>query len=347
MDERTGFKDSLELLQACIIESEAESLKVFQNWLQSGHFDIRFSTAEFRFLPYLWFRHQETLEKNDVWHKIQGLFKRTYFHNTQLLLLAKQLSSQLDERGITHAFCKGSVYLLTKYPHLGARPMADLDILVHPEDLEKTSSVLEGMQFTPTRPLWESKFVHKHSLGFINSKNLSLDLHTRPSPSVINGFDSRYFLSNLARETTKFGKLPLLDLKKALEFTLLNNLYSRDVHWMLDLLLADPQRQHLTLFFEQLKSFPELRNALIFRIQKNYPSLLPSGIIISKLPQFYIQFLENLFLDKPETTYANHLYWYYGFNGKHMKNPQFNPVYWIKLGVYSLVWFWRKKVGWI
>jgi hypothetical protein len=342
MEDRTGYKDLLELLAAAVAPSEEESLQRFNTWLEKGNFDLHFSASEFRFLPFLWQRHKKNLPQNDIFHKVQGLFKRTHFHNTQQLITAVALTKELDQVKIKHAYCKGLVFLLQYYDNLGSRPMADIDLLVAEKDLDRTAQVLQKLGFNPSRPLWESGLVKKHSLGFTNAKNLSIDLHTRPCPSPLIAFDADYFLTDASRFESKFGPIPLLQTQKALQFSYLNNLYSRENHWLLDMHLADPHQKSLDSFLKSLENAPILKNILLFRLQ-NLPefSNLPA-FHSERLPQQYQTFMANQFQDKPTRTYANHLFWYYGFNGEAVQKPRLCLAYWLRMGLYSLSWSLRR-----
>ena len=342
MEDRTGYKDLLELLAAAVAPTKEESLQRFNTWIEKGNFDLHFSASEFRFLPYLWQKHKDNLPQNDIFNKVQGLFKRTHFHNTQQVITAVALSKVLHKAKIKHAYCKGLIFLLQYYENLGSRPMADIDVLVSEKDVDGTAQVLQKLGFKPSRPLWESRLVKKHSLGFTNAKNLSIDLHTRPCASPLKGFNADYFLTDAYSFESKFGKLPFLQTQKAIQFSYFNNLYSRENHWLLDMHLADPRQKSLDTFLKSLKTAPILKNILLFRLQ-NLPgfSNLPafqSGL----LPQQYHAFMANQFQDKPARTYANHLFWYYGFNGEAVKNPRLCLAYWLRIGLYSLSWSLRR-----
>ncbi len=342
MEDRTGYKDLLELLAAAVAPTKEESLQRFNTWLEKGNFDLHFSASEFRFLPYLWQNHKDKLPQNDIFQKVQGLFKRTHFHNTQQVITAVTLTKELNKAQIIHAYCKGLVFLLQCYDNFGSRPMADIDVLVSEKDVDATAEVLQKLGFMPSRPLWESRLVKKHSLGFNNAKNLSIDLHTRPCASPLKGFEADYFLNHTHRFETKFGPLPLLETQKAIQFSYFNNLYTRENHWLLDLHLADPQQTSLNAFLKSLDKYPILKNILLFRLQ-NLPGFQKLPAFDSNhLPQQYQAFLANQFQDKPARTYANHLFWHFGFNGETVKNPRLNLAYWLRMGLYSLSWSRRR-----
>ncbi len=72
--------------------------------------------------------------------------------NLYLLQLADTIRADLARAGVAMLFLKGTAYLDTLYPDPGARPMADVDFLIHPRDRSRVAHVLAKRDFVPDSP---------------------------------------------------------------------------------------------------------------------------------------------------------------------------------------------------
>lgn len=62
-----------------------------------------------------------------------------------------QAVTTLQQNGIRVTVLKGAHLAALIYPHIGLRPMADMDLLVPKEDLAKADTVLCGLGYTTNR----------------------------------------------------------------------------------------------------------------------------------------------------------------------------------------------------
>ena len=92
--------------------------------------------------------------------RLSGAYNSTLYRN---VLLSNELASVLStfsKRGIAVIPLKGTVLAETIYENPALRVSADMDILVHPEDIAKARSLLSelGYQQIPEPPHWEHHF---------------------------------------------------------------------------------------------------------------------------------------------------------------------------------------------
>lgn len=71
--------------------------------------------------------------------------------NALLLAEAARLQAALRARGVASVAMKGAALVAAHYPGVGARHVADLDLLVHPDDALRAGSVLQELGCTPVR----------------------------------------------------------------------------------------------------------------------------------------------------------------------------------------------------
>ncbi|PIQ81786.1 MAG: hypothetical protein COV76_07190 [Candidatus Omnitrophica bacterium CG11_big_fil_rev_8_21_14_0_20_64_10] len=77
-------------------------------------------------------------------HQLDAALLWNHQRNTRILEIAAELARRFHETGETLLFLKGTSLLLTVYDQeIGIRPMADIDILVVPEDLGTAETRLE------------------------------------------------------------------------------------------------------------------------------------------------------------------------------------------------------------
>ena len=100
--------------------------------------------------------------------------------NLRLLDRAAQILDGAEARGLRLLPLKGAVMAGALYPDPGARPMLDVDLLVHPEDFEGAIALAGELGFRrayPERERYTAR--HAHDVSFVDEKNLSIELHWR------------------------------------------------------------------------------------------------------------------------------------------------------------------------
>jgi hypothetical protein len=96
--------------------------------------------------------------------------------NALRLRRLRPVLESFESRKLRWAALKGLDHLARLYPDLSWRPMGDVDVLVHPDDLAAARMSLEGEGFRLTSPRasWMD-----HALGY-HDQSVRLDLHRSP-----------------------------------------------------------------------------------------------------------------------------------------------------------------------
>lgn len=127
------------------------------------------------------------------------------------LKLAAQLVSvmrALDRRGIDALPVKGATLAALVYRDFSLRLYSDLDVLVHREDIDAASRVLEELGFTPIRTFDDSRdslIPETHHAAFLNSASgTPLELHWALSDRTISceSLENRWWTQ---RQTVDLG----------------------------------------------------------------------------------------------------------------------------------------------
>ncbi len=337
-------KEQIILLESGLAEGEDESFKKFQIWADGQDYNKEFSHTEYRLVPYLWYRHKARFKGHPIYDRFQGVYKRTLFHNSRLLKSGIEVSQLLDKASISHAFVKGLNFMVKVYPSWGTRPMNDMDLLVYEKDLDRASQVLERAGYVAKKQMKMVKLLNKNSIGFVSKFGIGVDLHIRPVAFPVKGFDANYFLTDIDIVETPLGELPVLNLRKAVEFTILNGLLETDGHWLLDIELANPKSQFVADFLSKLNNNEQLRSMVNYRLnlfEKREDQTHASRLI----PKAYIALLSNRLKDNPERFRLLNFYWYMAMKGGFFSNPYFSLKYYLVYFSYTLLWIAEKLDG--
>jgi len=159
--------------------------------------------------PLLYYNRDNTRVKFNtvVLNKLRALAVR-HRHASEIYTKALiELLTSFDERGIEIILLKGAALARTVYPDPGLRPMRDLDILVHADDLLEAKSTCQLLGFDEDINLGsESIFVtHRHHLpslerckdGLLVSLEIHQDAFSRDTFVHLN-------MANLTSKTQTF-----------------------------------------------------------------------------------------------------------------------------------------------
>ncbi len=107
--------------------------------------------------------------------------QRTAGRNTRLYLDLEDALCALDGAGIPAIVLKGAALAATVYPGIGWRPMADVDILVHPEDRDKARAALKSARYDflpePRRLFSPFNTEFTGEMSFMRSPGVIIELH--------------------------------------------------------------------------------------------------------------------------------------------------------------------------
>ena len=111
--------------------------------------------------------------------RLHGLFRWTWVQNQRLVSHGRELIAALREAEIETLLLKGAALIMLDYQSAGMRPMADLDVLVHPERVEEAGGILmsRGWKSEPGRP--PSRLAYLQADTFERPQSFAFELHWR------------------------------------------------------------------------------------------------------------------------------------------------------------------------
>ncbi|MCK4659750.1 MAG: nucleotidyltransferase family protein [Phycisphaerae bacterium] len=109
---------------------------------------------------------------------------RTRTANVCLMRLLERIATRFNQANVPLMALKGAALNLTIYDQPDHRPMADLDLMVKPEDAETAVRLLEELGCRPGRPLMREdffpRFHYETELIAGHIYPMRIDLHVRP-----------------------------------------------------------------------------------------------------------------------------------------------------------------------
>src|SRR5678810_1259298 len=168
-------KDQELLLRACLLSGN-EAVTAWRQWksiFESGSFD----EASRRLLPLL-YRNLKNLETPEpLITKLKDEYFYTWSQNKFCLRGIAGLIDEFNKAGIRNMLLKGSALAILYYEDVGLRPMKDIDLMVHPDQVERAMQLLRKLGWKPRYASPEALVPFEQATEFVDPLNQNVDLH--------------------------------------------------------------------------------------------------------------------------------------------------------------------------
>ncbi|HCS28282.1 MAG TPA: hypothetical protein DIW43_12560 [Spongiibacteraceae bacterium] len=120
---------------------------------------------------------------------LDTLHFQLFNESLQQFALTKAILDSLQQAGITAVPLKGSVLSAQLYGDIGARSSSDIDILIDPDDFERTYRVMLELNYQPELDLYSDSRTLKYVLmlhkdvSFLRPENPVVEIHFRNEPA--------------------------------------------------------------------------------------------------------------------------------------------------------------------
>ncbi len=131
--------------------------------------------ATFHLLPFASRRFGE-LTGRDA-DRFGGIYRYSWYRNRMLVRSATSVLRSLDAAGVPHLVLKGAALAVTTYHDSGARPISDVDVLVHPEDKDRAVALLLDGDWVPDSLVPAEMLRVHHAFNVSAGPLASVDLH--------------------------------------------------------------------------------------------------------------------------------------------------------------------------
>jgi hypothetical protein len=177
-----------------------------------------------RLLPWL-HRQFETHLEMEQWplrDVLKGIWKKSFFENATRIATLLELAKHFKKHGIELVLLKGIANAIDLYGDLGSRPMADLDVLVDPQQATNAHQVLIEQGWTCDEPPIAPRLRFQYASTYRHPGGGMVDIHWRPCEDFVND----------AYDPADLGACSTLEIQ-GVRFFILNptlNLFSTILH---------------------------------------------------------------------------------------------------------------------
>lgn len=139
-----------------------------------------------RLLPMIYKKLSVALKPEEIsqYDLLSGIWKKSYFENALRLKTMLQIVQDMESKGINIILLKGMANALFLYDDLGARPMADIDILISESQLEVVDSYLRTNGWLCDDNLSNDRVRFSYAMTYRHHNGTIIDVHWRPCENL-------------------------------------------------------------------------------------------------------------------------------------------------------------------
>ena len=311
------------LLKAALLSGE-EALDAWRKWQEKIDWEDHLDQGSFRLLPLIYTNlHKQGLD-DPVMGKLKGIYRNAWSKNQTLFHEMAKVIEYLQNAGIKTMLLKGASLSLNYYKNNGARPMADIDVLVPLKQARVACELLQKAGWTSALPLTELDLIYGHAIQLNNRFNKEFDLHWRPFNGCPDAYEKDFWDGALPVKISNVDSLapnptdmlfhviihgmawnPIPPIRWIADAITLINSRDFTIDWQR--LISTAQKNHLNLRF---------KNGLQYLDDNFHPSIPPSVMdSVLNLPVSYLEKIEYRFMIRnrddesagPYTAFCCHL----------------------------------------
>jgi hypothetical protein len=170
-------QDEKLLLHAIVDKDEKESWNNFMEWAKAVDFD-EIEGGSYRLIPLLYKRLSSKYDDFEYKNRMKGIYRYFLYKNNLIIHKTRNVFDILMDNDISFVMLKGASLLASYYDDLALRPMSDIDILIHKEDVLKVVEILSKLG-------WHAKedknialnLNSRNALNFENEEGFEIDIH--------------------------------------------------------------------------------------------------------------------------------------------------------------------------
>ncbi|MDD5344748.1 MAG: nucleotidyltransferase family protein [Smithella sp.] len=180
------------LLKAALLSGE-EALDAWRKWQDKIDWEEHLDQGSFRLLPLIYTNLHKHGVDDPAMGMLKGIYRKAWSKNQTLFHEMAKVVEYLQYAGIKTMLLKGASLSLLYYKNNGARPMADIDVLVPFKQARQACELLQKAGWTSILPLSELDFIFGHAVQLKNSLDKEFDLHWRPFNSCCDEYEKDFW----------------------------------------------------------------------------------------------------------------------------------------------------------
>jgi hypothetical protein len=313
-----------ELLLKAALFSGNDALEAWSKWRDAADWEGHLEPGSFRLLPLLYVNLQKHGVDDPAMGKLKGIYRNAWSKNQTLFHEMAKVVGYLQNAGIKTMLLKGASLSLLYYKNNGARPMADIDVLVSFKQARQTYELLQKAGWTSPLPLSELDLIFGHAIQLNNRFDKEFDLYWRPFNDCSDELEKIFWDGAMPVKIANVNSLapnptdmlfhviihgmawnPIPPIRWIADAITLINSSDLTIDWQR--LISTAQKNHLNLRF---------KNGLQYLYDNFHPSIPPSVMESAlNLPVSYLEKIEYRFMIRnrgnesagPYTAFCCHL----------------------------------------
>lgn len=117
-------------MQAALMNG-GDAVAAWKEWQSGVDLEDQLDQGSFRLLPLLYTNLKQQGVDDPLMGKLKGIYRQAWSKNQTLFHEMSRVVKFLQDQGIQTMLLKGAPLSLLYYRNNGARPMADIDVMVH------------------------------------------------------------------------------------------------------------------------------------------------------------------------------------------------------------------------
>ncbi len=165
------------LLLDAALRDGAPAFAAYRTWRARVDLDAEFGYHTLRLLPLVYDNLQRQGLRDPLMGRLKGVYRRAWYETHRLLHQVRPVVAALVEDGVPLLLLKGAPLVLDYYGNHALRPMADVDLVVTPGDLDRALAVLRSLGWrTPVEP--DADVLRfRHAVQCLGPGGAEMDLH--------------------------------------------------------------------------------------------------------------------------------------------------------------------------
>ncbi len=167
------------LLKASLMDGE-DAIHAWQEWESMVDLEGHPDNGSYRLFPLLY----TNLKRHGIEHpfmiRLRGIYRQAWYKNQRLFYDMSKVLRYFSDAGVRTIVLKGAALTILHYKNYGVRPMADVDVLVHPHQVMLTVDLLRRAGWKPLSEITDDDLYYNHATHFYDSTGREFDLHWHP-----------------------------------------------------------------------------------------------------------------------------------------------------------------------
>lgn len=309
--------DKQELLLRAIVSKGQAATDAWHEWTRIVDIEKNIDHGSFCLLPLLYVNLQQMGIDDPLMGKLKGTYRQSWSKNQTLFHDMARVVDNLQSSGIKTMLLKGAAMSLLYYKNNGARPMADIDVLVPYAKARLAHDVLIAAGWMPMGTFNEGLLGYGCSLSFTNPRGQGFDLHWRLFNGCCQSEENDFWESAVPVKITGVATLAP-NPTDMLFHTIIHGVAwnpEPPIRWVTDTISlihspdVDIDWTRFVMLAKKYRVGLRLKKGLEYLCTKFQPAIPPAVMdTLSHLPVTYLEKMEYCFLMTPRDVRRHHPY---------------------------------------